>query len=119
MAINADRLFEQVMVVGEGRPYLTALLVLNGAEWIKLAGTLGVDAAHEAVLASKRVEQALLERIAPRLSHFPGYARIRRVHAGRTPWNVQDGLMTASFKLRRQQVVERHADDVESMYAGH
>ncbi|MGD0585595.1 MAG: long-chain fatty acid--CoA ligase [Oryzomonas sp.] len=119
MAINADRLFEQVMVVGEGRPYLTALLVLNGAEWIRLAGTLGVDAAHEAVLESKRVEQALLERIAPRLSHFPGYASIRRVHAGRTPWNVQDGLMTANFKLRRQQVLERHADDVERMYAGH
>jgi len=119
MAINADRLFEQVMVVGEGRPYLSALLALNGAEWIKLAGTLGVDAAHEEVLESKRVEQALLERIGPRLSHFPGYARIRRVHAGRTAWNVQDGLLTASFKLRRQQILERFADDIERMYAGH
>jgi long-chain acyl-CoA synthetase len=119
MAINADHLFEQVMVVGEGKPYLTALLALNGPEWIKLAGALGVDAAHEAVLESKRVEQTLLERIAPRLSHFPGYAMIRRVHASRTPWNVQDGLLTANFKLRRQQILERFADDVEKMYAGH
>jgi long-chain acyl-CoA synthetase len=119
MAISTDRLFEQILVVGEGRPYLAALLVLNHAEWIKLAGTLAVDAAQDAVLVSKLVEQALLERIATRLSHFPGYARIRRVHASRTPWNVQDGLMTATLKLRRKQLLERYAGEVESMYAGH
>jgi len=81
MAIGTDRLFEQTLVVGEGRPYLSALLVLNHAEWDKLAGRLGVDAAQDAALESRIVEQALLERIAPSLAHFPGYARIRRVHA--------------------------------------
>jgi long-chain acyl-CoA synthetase len=30
MAITADPLFDQAMVVGEGRPYLGALVVLNG-----------------------------------------------------------------------------------------
>ena len=119
MAISADRLFEQILVVGEGRPYLTALLVLNEAEWIKLAGKLGVDPAQEAVLESELVEEALLKRIAPRLSHIPGYASIRRVHAGRTPWNVQNGLMTATLKLRRKQLLERYADEIENMYAGH
>ena len=119
MAISADRLFEQCLVVGEGRPYLSALLVLNNAEWDKLAGTLAVDAAQDALLESKQVEEALLERIAARLSHFPGYARIRRVHAMRTPWNVRDGLMTATLKLRRQQLLERYAADIEKLYAGH
>jgi long-chain acyl-CoA synthetase len=119
MAISTDRLFEQTMVVGEGRPYLSALLVLNEAEWIKLAGRLGVDAAQDSVLESRLVEEALLERIAPRLSHFPGYARIRRVHASRTTWNVQDGLMTATLKLRRKQLLERYAAEIEKMYAGH
>ncbi|MDA8412549.1 MAG: long-chain fatty acid--CoA ligase [Desulfobacteraceae bacterium] len=119
MALNADRLFEQTMVVGEGRPYLSALLVLNEAEWFKLAGTLAVDAASHAALESAAVEQALLERIAPRLARFPGYARIRRVRALRTPWNVQEGLMTATLKLRRKQLQERYADEIENMYAGH
>jgi long-chain acyl-CoA synthetase len=119
MAISTDRLFEQTLVVGDGRPYLTALLVLNHTEWNRLANRLGVDAAQEAVLESKLVEEALLERIAPRLAHFPGYASIRQVHAVRTPWNVQDGLMTATLKLRRKQLLERYADDIEKMYAGH
>lgn len=119
MAITADRLFEQAMVVGEGRPYLSALVVLNEAEWGKLAGTLAVDAAAAEMLESARVEAALLERIAPRLAHFPGYARILRVHAGLAPWNVQDGLITATLKLRRHQLLERYAGEVERMYAGH
>ncbi len=119
MALSADRLFEQCLVVGDGRPFLSALLVLNNTEWIKLADILAVDAAQDAVLESRSVEQALLERIAPMLLHFPGYARIRRVHVIRTPWNVQDGLMTATLKLRRQQLLERYAADIEKLYAGH
>ena len=119
MAISVDRLFEQTLVVGEGRPYLSALLVLNDVEWNKLAAILGVDTAEAAALESKLVEEALLERIATRLAHFPGYARIRRLHAVRTPWKVQDGLMTATLKLRRQQLLERHAKDIERMYTGH
>jgi long-chain acyl-CoA synthetase len=119
MAINTDRLFEQTLVVGEGRPYLAALLVLNHAEWAKLADRLAVDAAKDALPESRLVEQTLLERIAPRLSHFPGYARIRRVYATLTPWNVQDGLMTATLKLRRKQLLERFAGEIDKMYAGH
>jgi long-chain acyl-CoA synthetase len=119
MALAADRLFEQAMVVGEGRPYLTALLVLNNAEWHRFAGRLGVDATDDSALGSKIVEQALLERIAPRLSHFPGYASIRRVHAVQAPWSVQEGLITATLKLRRKQLMKRYAKEIEALYAGH
>jgi len=119
MAISNDRLFEQSLVVGEGRPYLSALLVLNEAEWSRLADTIGVDASQQAALENRRVEEALLERIAVRLAHFPGYARIRRVQAGLTPWSVQDGLMTATLKLRRKQLLERYVAEIEKLYEGH
>jgi long-chain acyl-CoA synthetase len=119
MALTTDRLFEQTMVVGDGRPYLVALVVLNDVEWLRLAGRLGLDAADDSILESSQVEQALLERIASKLSHFPGYARIRRVHAGRTPWSVQEGLITATLKLRRKPLLERYADEIEALYAGH
>ena len=119
MELVTDPLFEQTMVIGDGRPYLTALLVLNDAEWSNLAVRLGLDAADDSVLESSPVEQALLERITPKLSHFPGYASIRRVYACRTAWSVQEGLITATLKLRRKPLLERYADKIESMYAGH
>jgi long-chain acyl-CoA synthetase len=119
LAISNDRLFEQCLVVGEGRPYLVALVVLNDAEWRKFAGRLGVDAADESVLASDPVEQALLERLAPGLKRLPGYARIRRLRAFLSPWRVQDGLLTATLKLRRQQLLEHYALEIGKLYAGH
>jgi len=119
MAITADRLFEQAMVVGEGRPFLAALVVLNEGEWLMLAKTVGVDAGDEEAPAGEVVEKTLLERIAPRLAQFPGHARIRRLHAGLAPWSVQDGLITATLKLRRKQLLQRHGEEIERLYAGH
>ena len=119
MALAADPLFEQSLVVGEGRPFLSALLVLNKAEWHKLAAALHVEGDDDAVLASSRVEAALLERIAPRLDHFPGYARILKVRASLYPWGIKDGLITATLKLRRKKLLECFSADIEEMYAGH
>jgi len=118
-ALSADRLFEQALVVGEGRPYLTALLAINETEWLKVAASLAVDGADDEVLTGSRVQTMLLERIAPQLGHFPGYARIMRVHPVRTLWTVQDGLLTATLKLRRKQLLERYAAEIERMYEGH
>ncbi len=119
MAISADRLFEQALVLGDGRPYLTALVVLNEAEWGALAGSLGVPAEQDELLTSDRVEQALLARIAPRLASFTGYAHIRRLHASLTPWTVPEGLLTATLKLRRPQLLAHFAAEIERLYAGH
>jgi long-chain acyl-CoA synthetase len=119
MAISADRLFEQALVLGDGRPYLTAMVVLNDEEWGTLAAALGVAADQDAVLMSALVEQALLARIAPRLAPFPGYACIQRLHASLTPWTVQEGLLTATLKLRRPQLLVRFAAEIERLYDGH
>jgi long-chain acyl-CoA synthetase len=118
LAIIADPLFEQVLIVGEGRPYLSALVVLNGAEWRRLAERLGV-AVHQPPAAEPRVEEALLERISGRIAHFPGYAQVRRVRITAGPWEVDDGLLTPTMKLRRMRLISRFAPEIDSCYAGH
>lgn len=107
-AIAVDPLFEQVLVVGEGRPYLAALAVLNEQECRGSARSDGLPS-----------ERELLARIALRITAFPGYAQVRRVHAVTTPWGVNDGLMTATLKLRRTQLMERYAAEIEALYEGH
>ena len=56
---------------------------------------------------------------ARRIARFPGYAQVRRVHATLSPWTVQEGLITATLKLRRKELLERFAQEVEALYAGH
>jgi long-chain acyl-CoA synthetase len=116
LAIIADPLFEQVMVLGEGRPFLAALVVLNPELWRELAGRLGLDADDREALADKRAQQALVRRIAERCRDFPGYAKIRAVHADLQPWSVDNGLLTPTLKVRRKLVLERFAADIEALY---
>ncbi len=116
-AILLDPLFEQVMVVGEGKPYLAALTVLNQEHWEAFAASHHVDPAQPASLRNPKVMKALMHRIAHHLKHFPGYAQVRRLHPELTPWTVDDGLLTPTLKLRRNQVHDRHRAAIEAMYA--
>jgi long-chain acyl-CoA synthetase len=116
-AILLDPLFEQVMVVGEGKPYLAALTVLNEEHWQAFAASLGADPGHSAALRDPRVVKALTRRVAEHLKHFPGYAQIRRLHADLTPWTLDDGLLTPTLKVKRKQVFDRHRAAVDAMYA--
>jgi long-chain acyl-CoA synthetase len=116
-AILLDPLFEQVMVVGEGKPYLAALTILNEEHWQVFAASLHVDPTNPTALRDPKVVKALIRRVAHHLKHFPGYAQIRRLHPELKPWTVDDGLLTPTLKVKRNQVLDRYRAAVEAMYA--
>ena len=119
MAIALDSIFDQVMVLGEGRPYLTALVVLNTDELSRLATELGLDPDSNELLSDDRINQELLKRINDQLMDFPGYAQIHRVGLIREPWDIDSGFMTPTMKLRRSRIMNRYGDLIESLYEGH
>jgi long-chain acyl-CoA synthetase len=119
MAIAADPLFEQVMVVGEGRPYLTALLVLNRERWSALAPPLGLAVDDPGALEDPRALEEVCRRIGGLIRQFPGYAQVRRVALTLEPWTVESGLLTPTLKLRRGPIVESARAALDRLYAGH
>ncbi|MFN4263721.1 MAG: AMP-dependent synthetase/ligase [Thioalkalivibrionaceae bacterium] len=119
MAITLDPLFDQALVIGEGRPFLAALVVVDPDAWRALAAELKIDPESDEELRGRFVERTVLSRIAKALHHFPGYARIRRVTVLRHPWTIDDGLLTPTLKLKRARIVEHHAAAIEAMYAAY
>lgn len=119
MAIVMDPWFEQVMVIGDNRPFLSALIVFNVERWPLEAARLGIDPEAEDALSDERVCAEVLRRVAERIREFPGYAQIRRVACYLEPWTVDAGLITPTLKLRRARVLEHCHDDAERLYAGH
>ncbi|MGV8990445.1 MAG: AMP-dependent synthetase/ligase [Thiobacillus sp.] len=115
-AILLDPLFEQVMIVGEGKPYLAALTVLNEEHWQAFAASIHVDPKHPSILRDPKVIKLITKRVAAHLKHFPGYAQIRRLHLDLTPWTVDAGLLTPTLKVKRSQVLERYSAAVDAMY---
>lgn len=117
-AIMADPLFEQVLVLGEGKPYLCAVTVLNADHWRKTAGEAGIPPTADA-LATKAAQELVLKRIGRLLKEFPGYAQVRRVTLSLDPWTIEAGLLTPTLKMKRARVMDKFNAEVDAMYAGH
>jgi long-chain acyl-CoA synthetase len=83
---------EQVVVVGHGRPYLTALVTgdIPASE---------LDAVCEAVNAA-----------------LPHYQRLRKTYRVPELFTPDNGLLTANQKLRRNAIEARYRDAIEEMY---
>jgi len=116
LAIATDGLFSQVMVIGEAKPFLGALAVLDPKEYDKLARAEGLGSL-ENEKDGERLEKILVERIAAKLEAFPGYAKIPRVAVMGQPWTIDAGLMTPTLKLKREKILEAHGADVDRLYA--
>ena len=117
-AIMRDTLFEHIMLVGEGRPYLSLLVVVNHKVWQQLAAERGIPATA-ASLRTAEIEKLLLARVAVQMKGFPGYAQVRKVTALLEPWTVEGGLLTPTLKIKRPRVMEKFNAEIDGMYAGH
>ena len=94
LAILGDQTFEQGILVGEGRPFLTLVAVTKETD-----------------------EKSLIQRANDRLKEFPRYIRVRRVVATREPWTVDNGLLTPTLKVRRESVQKKFGAEIEHAYA--
>ncbi|WP_320410689.1 long-chain fatty acid--CoA ligase [Candidatus Thiodiazotropha endoloripes] len=111
MCISMDSLFDQVLIMGEGKPYLSALIHLN---------TEHEEAArYNPETLTETDEKALLERVNSHLDNFPGYARIVRLALISEAWSVENGFMTPTLKLRRNKIYSEHERDLDQLYKGH
>ncbi len=118
IAIGLDPLFEQALVVGEGRSFLTALLVLNADLWSGLAADFGLDPDRPESLSDPHLVKDMLKRVREDLRDFPGYAKIRRATLILEPWSIDNGMMTPTMKLKRRVILEHYRQQLQQMYAG-
>ena len=115
-AICNDSLFSQAIVLGEGKSYLSALLVLNRELWKGLCIEHGWT---ELDINSDSVSELLIQRISSKMEDFPGYAKIRKVHATLDEWTVDAGLLTPTLKIKRVKVMQQYASEISALYDGH
>ena len=118
LAIQLDPLLEQVLVVGEGKPFLAALVVLDMEEWFRIAGDQGL-VTDPSGQKREKAEKLVVARIAERLHAFPGHAQVRKAALLTERWTVDNGLLTATLKPRRSVIVERYKDRVAELYKAH
>lgn len=119
LAIEIDPLFDQAYVIGENRPFISSIVVLNKEEWKKLASTLDLDPNDPESLIATVTRNAVLKRIKAAAKGFPQYALPRNVCMTLEPWTIENGLITPTLKLKRKALSEKFAPQIQTLYAGH
>jgi long-chain acyl-CoA synthetase len=92
-AVLRDGMFEQVMLIGEGRAKLGLLCVAKTTDL-----------------------RDLCERANAQLREFPGYIRIHHIAVVDGPWSIENGLLTPTLKIKRQTVEQRFASEIAAMF---
>lgn len=83
---------QQVLLIGNGRSYLTAILT-------------GPISGHEVQAALDRLNRGL-----------PHYKQVRAFYLHPEPFTVENGLLTANGKLKRDLISERLSSPINEMY---
>ncbi|MFI5445462.1 AMP-dependent synthetase/ligase [Polaromonas sp. UC242_47] len=116
LAITADPLFEQALVVGENRPFIACVAVLQREEWQRLAQALALDPQDPASLQQPAAERAALVRIERQMGSFARYAVPRAVCLTLTPWTIENTFMTPTLKLKRNNLMAHFESQIDAMY---
>ena len=115
---TASPLIGQAVVIGDGRSYNTALIVLD-AEFAPLwAHRQGVaDGDLAALAADDRVQAAVQEAIDRANARLARVEQVRRFHIVRGDWLPAGDELTPTMKLKRRPIAEKYAAQIEALYA--
>jgi long-chain acyl-CoA synthetase len=114
--LRAHPLIAQAVCIGDNRPYVTALLVLDDEAapmWAQvkgIPGDLAALAVHPEVLAELDAAVAEANAVLARVE------QIKRYHVLDRPWTAESGELTPTLKLRRRVIVERYAAEINRLY---
>jgi len=112
-----DAMIDQVVVYGDRRPYLVALLIPNEESCKAWATEQGLPESDWAHLCSSKVLRKMLQtRIAAILHPLNAYEQVRRIYVLDTPFTIDEGILTPTLKVRRRQVIDRYGDLLEALY---
>jgi long-chain acyl-CoA synthetase len=117
-ALKSFPLIGQACAVGDGRPYMAALIVLDPDVAPAWARSRGIEASTLAELAAEPDVRAEVERcVAEANERFSQVEKIKRFAILGNEWPPDSEELTPTMKLKRRGVLTKYAAEIESLYA--
>ena len=112
--IRLHPLVSNCIVIGDGRPFVTALVTLDQAQYARWRKET-TDATGD--LRDTRLTHAVQQAIDDANSLVSRAESIREFRIVEGDFTVQEGLLTSSLKLRRTNIIDTHRHLVDELYA--
>ncbi|WP_336024276.1 AMP-dependent synthetase/ligase [Halobellus salinisoli] len=117
-AFAASPVIEQCLVVGDGRKFVSALLVPNFEgirEWAELEG-IDLPEEPEAIARDDRVVDRIQREVDAANEAFEPYERIKQFRVLSEEFSEADDTLTPTMKKKRRNILDRYADQIEMLY---
>ena len=114
-----EPVINQVVLVGDRLPYVTALVTVNAANAETLPGMetyKGRDIAE--IVTAKPVQDAVQSAFTKVNRELADFERVRKFRILRSEFTIESGELTPTMKVRRGRVLENYRDVVSELYMG-
>ncbi|MET9857914.1 long-chain fatty acid--CoA ligase [Streptomyces smyrnaeus] len=117
--VREHPLVGQCVVLGNDRPYVSALLTLDQEavqHWLAMRAKPELDPAE--LLRDEDLETEMRRAVVAANTQVSQAESIRTFRILATPFTEEDGLLTPSLKLRRAAIEVAYAAEIEALYQG-
>ena len=106
----------QVMVYGDRRPHLVALIVPDAEFARSYARQHGLSPDLTSLVANAGFQRVIGEAVRRANQNLSVIERVRHFQLMAEPFTIENGLMTPTLKLKRQQICRLHQDLIDGLY---
>jgi long-chain acyl-CoA synthetase len=111
--LQEARVIEWALVVGDERPFVTALVV---PDWSAVRALHGVDGDPDDLVADARVRAIVQERIDVLNRDLPGFESVRAFALLPRAFSEANGELTPTLKPKRRVIARRYREVIDAMY---
>lgn len=114
---KTEPLVNQIMLLGDDKPYVCALFTINQAATEGLPGLAAADARDLAALVKSEAVQAEMKRVVGRINkQLADFEQIRKFRILEREFSIETGEITPTMKLRRGKVLENYRELIAGLY---
>ena len=116
-SINTSEYVEQVLVLGDQKNFISALIVPNFDNVNNYLISLGKDKlSNEAIVDHPEVIKLFSGEIEKLMNSFSSYETVKKFKLLSKQFSIERGEMTPKMSIVRKKVIENYSDLIESIY---
>jgi long-chain acyl-CoA synthetase len=115
-AVATSKYINQVIVIGDRRKFLSALVTVdeeNAKAWADEQGIAYRDL--DDLIGNDRLHELIESEVAAKNAQFAKYETIKKITVV-PEFTIENGLITPTLKVKKNVVTERYAEEIDSMY---
>lgn len=107
---------DQILIVGQGRKYVSAIVVPSAESVENWLRSSGKAASSLQFAKNEAVYQLLMEEVMERTRLYAAFERPKKLWIASQPFTVENGLLTPTLKVKVKAVLAFYREEIEALY---